>query len=289
MKIDLMNAALFSRTLFRANDAKNRDGHSPGTREKTGGALSFDFSQQVQSAAEARKAAAYQRMAQLKSRLESLMKYSLGSVNPRLVAQLAKELKSLIAQYGSAGGVSMPVALNGPAMPQSGQAAAEQGAHTADKPPTEAPVAAEAVEKQVPSEAEMRKALTALASVENASSKLTGEDAAKTPLNNSIENSRNKETGSAADREFFAEARKLARMIKALLRKNREREAADPQEAKDIREAKKAIREMEDTIGQTEREMMAGQTFASDLTYQPDATPAPESIGSVSTFISTYA
>ena len=264
----------------------------------------IDFSQIQQKASESKKSAARQRMAQLKSQIEAMMKFSMFDVNPRLIAQLAKELKSLVAEYGDAGmSVAVPSTAGASSEAESGAEAAEAAdsavaaasgneADDATKNPdgSEKIAGAEtsAAEKKTAEEAsltaaektEKEEAANGAGKNESAeenAAKSTPEEAAPVAAEvaaaQAALNAANAETAepnltktdgdiksvltNQADREFFAEAKKLAQMLKYLMSLKKPPANEKSQEAKDINAANKAIEDLGKSITKVEEAFFA--------------------------------
>ncbi len=291
MKIGTENTSRLAAALLTPNEAKTAKNTTAGGLGGLKKAVSFDLSKQLQSAEQMRKAAAWTRMAQLKSQLEALLQFSAGDVNPRLVAQLARELKSLVAQYGNPGG-AMPTAVNIPTG-STGGSPADGDVPAADDVPAEAPAAAEAetkaVEGDIPSEAEIQGIVAAAAA---AAEDASASDAQKPGTDESNDERRAsislKKPGDAADRAFFAEAKKLAQMIKSLLKGHAKKAVSDPQEAKDAKDAKRAVDEMEKAIRDAEGQLSQGPSVAVELAYDPGGIAVAESAGDAPACISVY-
>ncbi len=277
MKIDAQSTSSFSQTLRQLDESRNERRKQMASQKEAERLSALESLRNMPSAAETRKAAAQARMAQLKSQLESLMKYSMGSVNPRLIAQLAKELKSLVAQYGGTG-VSIPSVPSASADSQT-NANAAQDASAADDAPSETAAAS--------SEAEIQSALAAASAAATAAgSEAAADDKTQARTSSAIPGEAHaKQSGNSADKAFFEEAKKLAGIIKALLKKGREVDAEDE------KKAKKAIAEMDETIRKVESNVMNGESSRIGFSYESSGAPvsAPESSGNVATFVSTYA
>lgn len=199
-------------------------------------------------ASDERKAAAKQKIEQLKARLQMLQ--SMAAADPkgtaRLAAQLARELKAAVKEYsgGGAGGFG---SIGG-------------GADTAVQAPTSE--AAPAADASAPTDAAAGLAptpaptVTTTASGSDAESDASqdgkegeGDGKSANPYQQAIDQQQaraaefNRRTAEAqADQEFIGEARKLAAQIKALVRNATDRAqgeegALSPQEARELRAA----------------------------------------------------
>lgn len=206
-------------------------------------------------ASDERKAAAKQKIEQLKARLQMLQ--SMASSDPkgtaRLAAQLARELKAAVKEY-SGGGVGGFGSIGG-------------GADTAVQAPTSG--AAPATDAAAPTDAAAQAptstpTVTTTASGSDAEGDTSeegkdgeGDGKAANPYQQAIDQQQaraaefNRRTAEAqADQEFIGEARKLAAQIKALVRNATDRMqgeegALSPEEA---RELKAAVSDMDRQI-----------------------------------------
>ena len=198
-------------------------------------------------ASEQRKAAAKQRVDQLKARLQ-MLKMS-GSVDPKVLAQLARELKAAVKSYAGEGGSAAGV--GGTSVPAS--AASTDGA-SAQAPGADGEVSAD------PDAAHDAEQNTAQADVaangDDRAGKdgMDGKDAAATPADPrgetnpyrrmaqeaEVKFAETARRGAAtqADRDFLTEARSLANQIKSLVKSAAAK--ADPVKRRDDAEAEKA-------------------------------------------------
>jgi hypothetical protein len=180
-----------------------------------------------------RKSAAKARMAELKQRIDNMMRFSfIGKGNPRMVAELAKELKALVAQYGGSAGAAMT-------------------APTSEAPPSNASDqtnAAQTIREQAQASAAAAADVAAQAS--DKASK--DEQANKTPAEQSTEQNQrsdgtqkntqaHRQSGDAGDKEFFAEVKKLSDKLKQLLAMEN-RQLKTERDQQELREAKKTSR-----------------------------------------------
>lgn len=195
-------------------------------------------------ASEQRKAAAKQRVDQLKARLQ-MLKMS-GSVDPKVLAQLARELKAAVKSYAGEGGstaglgaasVSVSAA---PTDGASAQAAGSDGEASAD------PDAAR--------NAEQNAAQVDVAANGDDRADKDGRDAAANPADPRGETNpyrrmaqeaevkfaeaARRGAATQADRDFLTEARSLANQIKSLAKSAASK--ADPARQRDGAEAEKA-------------------------------------------------
>ncbi len=276
MKIDAQGPSSFSQTLRQLNESRKDRLKQMAARQEVEMRSALETVRNMPSAAETRKAAARERMAQLKSQLEALLKYPVGSVSPRFIAQLAKELKSLVAQYGGTG-VSIPSESSATAASQP-DADAAQDASAAD--------GAAAEDAAAPTEAEIQGALAAASAATAATtdSKAAADGKAEARDSPAMpERAHARAAGNAADKEFFEEAKKLAKIIKALLTKSKEADAED------VKKAKKAIEDMDETIRKVESNVMDGEPSRLEISYDPGGASVSEGAGAVATVISAYA
>nr|WP_314433007.1 hypothetical protein [uncultured Brevundimonas sp.] len=199
-------------------------------------------------ASEQRKAAAKQRVDQLKSRLQMLRMS--GSVDPKVLAQLARELKAAVKSYagegGSAaglGGASVPASA-APGEAGSTQAVNADGVASAD--PDAYPDAGQ--------NAEQNAAQADAAANGDGRTGKDGQDAAANPAAPREETNPYKRmaqeaevkvaeaarrgAATQADRDFLTEARSLANQIKSMVKSAASK--ADPVKRRDDAEAEKA-------------------------------------------------
>lgn len=205
-------------------------------------------------ASDERKAAAKQKIEQLKARLQALQ--SMAAADPRgtarLAAQLARELKAAVKEYSGGGGGFGSIG-GGPDTAM--QAPTSEAAPAADAAaPTE--VAAPAA---TPAPAPTTTASGSDAEGDASEGGKDGDEAGKAanPYQQAIDQQQaraaefNRRTAEAqADQEFIGEARKLAAQIKALVRNAADRSpgeagALSPEEA---RELKAAVSDMDRQI-----------------------------------------
>lgn len=188
-----------------------------------------------------RKSAAKARIAELKQRIENMMRFAhVGKGNPRIVADLAKELKTLIAQYGgSASAVSIPAMSNESSASSSAAdkaALSENGTdvESSGRTSEESPAATQANNEREP----------------NAR--------ADSSPHNAINTSLKQQSGDAGDSAFFTEAKKLAQMLKQLLAiENRKLKTEADQ--KELRAAKRAIDEVGEAMEKAVEDLRAEQ------------------------------
>lgn len=297
MKINSSTDSLFANL---TSSIKNKQEEKTlWNQQKQSNAL-FDFSAIQKSAAQTKKQAAYARMAMLKAQLEAMLKFSgAGGVNPKFVAQLARELKSLVAQYGSASGgsggsvVTVPqisVATGDEASSNGVVAEAEAAAAEAAATETAEVAAAPSV-----SEADVQAAIAAASDLEDDPSKGTEAEVSSVDDTKQKTGTDNKSSDKAADSAFFTEAKRLAQIIKVLMA--RAKKAESEEEKKELKRAKNDIAEMDETIANVEKETMAayssggavdggagassvGAVNAADTTVQPIV-----NIGNVSIYV----
>ncbi|MCL2635155.1 MAG: hypothetical protein FWD50_00795, partial [Betaproteobacteria bacterium] len=153
MKINASNISLLANLISRGSEYQGAKSGSPveetkkdEEKEKTK-ALAPSFAQQAQSASEARKGALGMRLAQIKSQLEALMKLPADSISPRVLRQLARELKAIVAQYQQLSGGTASAMPNASANPTvAGQAGAAATGDAAGAAATAAAAEAAAAE-----------------------------------------------------------------------------------------------------------------------------------------------
>lgn len=192
-------------------------------------------------ASEQRKAAAKQRVDQLKARLQ-MLKMS-GSVDPKVLAQLARELKAAVKSYAGEGGSAAGV--GGTSVPAS--AAPTDGA-SAQAPGADGEVSAD------PDAAQSAEQNAAQADVAATGDDRAGKDASANPADPRGETNPYKRmaqeaevkfaetarrgAATQADRDFLTDARSLANQIKSLVKSAAAK--ADPVKRRDDAEAEKA-------------------------------------------------
>ncbi|WP_028455765.1 hypothetical protein [Chitinilyticum litopenaei] len=254
--------------VLRKADNNPQDAEQPpagATPRPAGGSGLFDsLNRMNEETARSRKDAAKARMAQLKAQLDNLLKFAgIGKGNPRLVAQLARELKALVSQYGGAAG--SPAAQSG--TPQ-GAAQSMVGAQAA--PANSAQSGQQASETADSASLVTSAAQTAGTSPAGGTDK-AGEDAgqpADAPLATGGQAQRNGGL-SGEDQAFLDEARELAQKIKALLAQEIRKKQAETSD-RDERDARAAIADMEQTIKDSET-ALAGSGMASVASAGYDA------------------
>jgi hypothetical protein len=252
--------------------------------------FTLDFFKQTQSnkteVMSSRKQAAQSRIAQLKAQIENAMRFAhIGSGNPRMVAQLAKELKSLVAQYGgssgSVGNIGIPTISSSEqgSTPQASSSATNNAEQSAEQSVDAAQVAEAA---QVAAEATATAASVDEATQQDANNK-NGE-ADEKPNASPQEASRH---GNAGDQAFFALAKELAQKLKLLLAIENEKVKTEI-EQKDAKTAKKEIEAVGEAIEKAEvsvtnehEEIAAMNASAS---YDASGSVSSSTESSVSTF-----
>ncbi|WP_373973746.1 hypothetical protein NT239_08755 [Chitinibacter sp. SCUT-21] len=172
-------------------------------------------------AGQSRKSAAKARMAELKQRLDNLLRFAgVGKGNPRIVAELAKELKALVAQYGGStpgDAVASKLTLN-----------TESQHDTAQNPQSE----------------------TSSTETEGRNPEKSAEQASTAPAHLALHVAgRGRDP---ADQAFLSEAKQLASRIKQLLaQENRKLKTEIDQH--ELKAAKKAITELDAALKEAEQ------------------------------------
>lgn len=204
-------------------------------------------------ASEERKAAARQKIEQLKARLQMLR--SMAGIDPkgtaRLAAQIARELGAAVKAYAAAGGSPSGVSPTAPAAPAIGNAAVGQDAQPA------ATQAAPASGDQA-----------ATGDAEAADEGQATEGKSTNPYQQAIDeqNARvadmtRRSNAQKADADLMAEVRKMAAELKALVRQATERakagedDALSPQEAAEL---EKSVASMDQDIGEATADLGGG-------------------------------
>ncbi|QLG89140.1 hypothetical protein HQ393_13300 [Chitinibacter bivalviorum] len=194
-----------------------------------------------------RKSAAQARIAELKLRIENMMRFaSIGKGNPHMVVQLAKELKSLVAQYGGTGGSMM-------AMPTASGTASSSESSNASEDAASAQAQADAAQ------------VAAQASAQAATSEKGTTDAESTPNDKpdapAHQFNIGQQGGDAGDKAFFAEVKKLSNMLKQMLAMEN-RKLKTEAEQHDFKVAKNSIREVEEAAVKAEANVAAEHAHA---------------------------
>lgn len=226
------------------------------------------------AASQQRKDAAKARIMELKQRLDLMQRFSgLGKANPQQVAQLARELKNLVARYAGLDGGSSPLGMTATPMPADSNSTV-----------TDNTAAATASAEQ---------AAANVATPDTTASKTEAdqdEDAAdNTPNPNDVPANSPQQANSSnrADQDFFSEAKTLARRIKAMLQQEN-RQLHNEAEQKKFRQAREAILEMDKMLRDAESAVAAdSQPVVSSTPYDASGAANPEVISSGS--VSVYA
>lgn len=225
------------------------------------------------SASQQRKDAAKARIMELKQRLDLMQRFSgLGKANPQQVAQLARELKNLVARYAGLDGGSSPLGMTATAMPADSNSTA-----------TDNTAAATASAEQ---------AAANVATPDTTASKAEAdqdEDAAdNTPNPNDVPANSPQQANSSnrADQDFFSEAKTLARRIKAMLQQEN-RQLHNEAEQKKLRQAREAILEMDKMLRDAESTVAAdSQPVVSSTPYDASGSAGSEvTVSSISIHI----
>ena len=283
-----------------SNESQNAEGgrQTDDTKKNEKSFAPLNSTPQTPSVSEMRKNALRMRLGLLKKQVEGLVKFSRGNpdaINPRLIKQLARELKALVAEYGrlcrsTAGGapnISVRVSVDQPGE----QAVAAMG-DASSAAVAAAAAAAEAESAPPTSEAEIQQVLAAAAqaadqSTSGADGKIDEEDNDSDKKSGIGETNTRGSSGNAEDRAFLEVAKKVAQMLKALLKTVKA--ASNEEEAKEIKKAKKEIEDLEETIRKVEESLFGGQTVGADLALEAGNASVPEVTASMPVFISTYA
>lgn len=196
-----------------------------------------------------RKSAAKARMAELKQRIENMMRFAgIGKGNPRLVAELAKELKALVAQYGGSAGASMTASDNASNTSNTSQSAT--AGPTGSEPASTAAELAESstsVSEQTSSD-EKTSAAHSEPSGEKSTEKTGSQraDGTQSPAER-----RPGGAGDAGDKEFFAEVKKLSNKLKQLLAMEN-RQLKTEMDQRELRAAKKSLQDITEAVQKAE-------------------------------------
>lgn len=206
----------------------------------------------AKDAQEQRKAAAKQKIDQIKARIRMLQMS--GSVDPKVLAQLARELKSAVKMYGGSDGATAGIGGNGAGAAVAGESASGESAQGASEAGVEA--GAEAglegeTEAGTPAAVEGD-----AASTEGAALGSDGERNAETakandnPYRRVAEESQRRAAEQArhgaarqADRDFLSDVRNLADQIKAMAKRAQHQAETDPARRQDADQAAQAATE----------------------------------------------
>ena len=209
---------------------------------------------------ESRKAAAAERVKQIKAQIQAL-KMMGGDPKSiaRQVAQLARELSAAASEYASAGGgaqqASQP-AVNGTTAIAGGNAAASEAADsggasaTADVPSATVREQQAAAEKKTdqPEDAAVSAAVSGTALAEGSRQYQENQKQQfKDAVQKNIAELRQKSSAAEADREFAQEVRALAAQLKALAKQQEQRlrQARDQSASGDLSQANQVLAEAE--------------------------------------------
>lgn len=236
-------------------EAKLRDARSAVETLKQRNSAAAD------EARDRRKAAAKQKIDQIKARIRMMQMN--GAADPKVLAQLARELKAAVRMYGGSGG-----GVTAGAGPDASAQATGEGAAPSDVPGVEnaqadSPVSTEETfastapeTSDAPTDGEAK---TAEAETNSASE--TGRDnpyrrMADEAQSRLAEQSR-RSAGEQADRDFLSDVRNLARQIKAMVARAEAQAASHPDQAADVRETGRAAAEAEQAVESVGRELGA--------------------------------
>ena len=259
------------------------------------------------NSAQAKKNAAKMRMDMLKQQIEAMMKLAVtGKIDPATIARLAKELKSLVAEYGSAGGgasaagaISTPQAVveggaestteaTGELSAEAAAAGASPSVETVTSQPAEAAAAA-AEAGAAATEASAAAATATAASATATEASKTAATEGKTQEAQESEGKQrsasspsasSKSSGDSGDAAFLAQAKELAQKIKMLLAISKQNEASE----RKLKEAQQAVEEIDPAISKAEGNMAAESLMAIPALYDGggEAVAIDESFGGVS-------
>ncbi|MCL2658016.1 MAG: hypothetical protein FWD62_11500 [Betaproteobacteria bacterium] len=313
MKTYGINTSLLANSISRNGKYQNAKSGSPTEGAKTNEkkeqekikTLAPSFTQQAQSASDARKGALGQRLAQIKSQLEALMKLPAGSISPRVLRQLARELKDIVAEYkqlpSPAPGGMLNVSVNPTVAGQAGSTATDDAATAvATAAAAEVAAAETAAAENAPavSAAEIEQALAAAddeaatpGSEVEEENEATG--ASPNPPNESNEKRKTgtvdvkTSAGNDGDRKFFELVKDLSQKLKFLLALVKK--ATNKTEEREIKDARKAVEDLDDTIHKAEDNLSGNQPLVADGTYEASGTTVPEVGDSAPALISEYA
>ncbi|TFW12012.1 hypothetical protein EGY25_08120 [Brevundimonas intermedia] len=199
-------------------------------------------------ASDQKKAAAKQRVDQLKARLQMLKMSS--PVDPKVLAQLARELKSAVSSYAGAGGSAGDLGVTATATASTpsadtGAAQAESGADAG---------AAQSVATGVETEQAGDPQQDAAGSPDNPYQRMAQDAEIK------LADASRRGAASQADRDFLTDVRGLTNQIKALA-KQATASKADPVERRDAEAAEKAAADALKTIEDAGKDLRVGGIF----------------------------
>ncbi|MCL2524042.1 MAG: hypothetical protein FWF20_02565 [Betaproteobacteria bacterium] len=304
MKLHAIDISLLANSISRSSEYQRAKSSSPAeetkkAEEKTK-PLGPSFAQQAQSATAARKGALGQRIAQIKAQLEAMMKLPAGSISPRMLKQLASELRSIVAEYkqlSEAASSGMPnVAVNPTVAGPSGATASGDAAGAAATAAAADAAAAAAESAPAVSEAEIEQALAA---AEEEAPTQAGETEKENNAPGVFPNAPNEtrretgtinakaSSGAEGDKAFFEAVKDLSRKLKFLM--TLVKNAANKDEEKEIKAAKKAIADLDDTISEAEEDLAGNQPVVAGVSYEASGTAVPEIAESAPVFVSEYA
>jgi len=244
-----------------------------------------------QDISEQRKAAAAEKVAQIKAKLEALR--LLAAVNPkaaaRLAKQLARELKQALQEYASAGGGGSAALQHGPSI-ATGPAAAAQGDATATAgtantviadtetntagqiPPASRSTAQPpqiAGSSENPNGAQFEGVQTANTEAPPPSpidaarkNEEEGQEALRAQIQEQVATIKESFAGSQADRDFTAAAKEVKTALKNIIEliKKRLQQEEDPLAEQDIKDAEKALRAVDNSLSEITSAVTAGPT-----------------------------
>jgi hypothetical protein len=306
MKTYAMNTSLLVNSISRGREYQSAKSGGPAEeakkseeKEKTK-APAPSFAQQTQNISDARKGGLGMRLAQIKSQLEILMKLPAGSISPRVLKQLAYELKAIVAEYkqlsAPAPGGTPNVSVNPTVAGQTNVAAT--GDATAAAAEAAAAEAAAAENAPVVSEANIEQAIAAAEEETAAPDSEVEEENEATGVspNPPGESNEKRETGTRdvkasagndGDRKFFELVKDLSQKLKFLM--SLVKKATNDSEEREIKDARKAIKDLNETIHEAESDLAGNRPAVADVTYEASGMAVPEVVDSAPAFISEYA
>jgi len=208
------------------------------------GKLNIKFNRtQNSEGSSAAKAAARQRLEQLKNRLRMLQMFPpTGKGEARLVAQLARELAQAVRAYAAASGGGSAASISVSVSTEAASDKTEQ----ADAQQEEA-AAAEAAGDAAQADAQNRASTTTSEPIKSSGSGPNREDS-----------------------EFLSEAKKIARQLKALMEHSRRKRSGGSGEVDDLKHALKALEDVDKSIREATEAISAGGADSQSVAYGAD-------------------
>ncbi len=281
-----MNPIKFQPSLLLSTITRQHLDETKPDKKSDPKSFTLDFFKQTQSnkteVMSRRKQAAQSRIAQLKAQIENAMRFAhIGSGNPRMVAQLAKELKSLVAQYGGSSGSVGHIGMQT-------ISSSEQGTSSSATNNTEQSAEQSVDAAQVAEAAQVAAEATAAASsadkaAQQESNDKNGETDEKTNAS-PLDTSRHGNTG---DQAFFALAKELAQKLKFLLAIENQKVKTEIAQ-KEAKIAKNELQAVDEAIKKAEvgvaNEHTQMATMDASVSYDASASISSSTESSVSTF-----